>query len=138
MTSAEQVMERIEVAGGVLTVRGGRIRCRLPEEAAHLLDELREHKSEVIACLNKRGIPRMPEGVQLLRWEPKPSPVMLSRVSVSVVEDVPKFIRDTLTELGQLLEQSAEPCKLRDLVDALEQCGCIVEVPGIGSGGGRR
>lgn len=134
MSVAEQVIGRIEVAGGVLTVRGDRIRCRLPEDLAHLLDELKAHKGEVIACLKKRAIPPMPQGVQLLRWEPKPSPVMLTRVSVSLIKDVPEFIRNTLTELGQLLEQSAEPRKLRDLIDALEECGCIVQVPRIGGG----
>ena len=141
MSVAERVIERIEVAGGILTVCGNRIRCRLPEDAAHLLNDLKTHKSEVIACLNKRGIPpttettkapsapKMPPGVTLIEWNPKPPPVGISYCAV--VNDVEGFITDTLTQLGKLLDSKAEPDrarKLRDLVDALEQCGVVVQV----------
>ncbi len=140
MSVAEQVIERIEVAGGVLAVRGDRIRCRLPEDVAHLLDDLKTHKSEVIACLKQRDVPQMPQGVQLVRWEPKPAPVLLSRVTV--VNDVPQFIRTTLDDLDRALhsepETVAEP-EVRELVDRLEQCGVVVKVQGIGSpSGGKR
>ncbi len=54
MSVAENVVERIEGAGGELTVNGQRIRVRLPEDAAHLLDELRAHKQEVLLLLRKR------------------------------------------------------------------------------------
>lgn len=130
MRVAEQVIECIEVAGGVLTVRGDRLRCRLPEEAAHLLDDLKTHKREVIACLKKRSIPPMPQGVQLVRWEPKPAPVLLSRVTV--VNDVPKFIRTTLADLDKALRSEPEATGTRDLVDRLEQCGVVVRIHGIG------
>ncbi len=134
MTSAEQVIERIEVAGGELTVCGDRIRCRLPEDAAHLLDDLKAHKTEVIVYLKRRNMPPMPEGVRLLEWNPKPAPVILT--TASVVTDVDQFICATLDELGMAMK--ARPAtrilrvrharRLRDLADKLEQVGVTVKV----------
>lgn len=137
MTFAEQVIESIEAAGGVLTVSGDRIRCRLPEDLAHLLDDLVAHKNEVIAALRERDIPPMPEGVCLLRWNPKPSPVLLT--TESVVTDVDQFIADTIAQLDKALHSKQGPAthrKVRDLVDRLEQCGVVVKVHGIGSPSG--
>jgi hypothetical protein len=51
MISAHDVIDRIEAAGGVLTLQGDRIRCRLPEDACPLLDELRAGRDEVFALL---------------------------------------------------------------------------------------
>lgn len=77
-------------------------------------------------------VPSMPPGITLIRWEPKPAPVILTRASV--VTDVQSFVAATLQQLGRLLHSKAELCRLRDLIDALEDCGVIVEVPGIGNG----
>ena len=140
MSLAEQVIERIEVAGGVLTVRGDRIRCRLPEDAAHLLDDLKAHKSEVIACLKQRDVPKMPLGVTLIAWNPKRPPVGISYCTV--VNAVEGLVADSLAQLGKLLNCAPRPettRKLRDLVDALERCGVIVQIRRIGSlTGGRQ
>jgi len=130
MTSAETVVERIEVAGGVLALNGQRIRFRLPEDAADLLDELRAHKDEVLLLLRKREeIPVMPPGVRLMRWEPKPAPVLLTHYAV--VTDVLRFISMTLLELKAALAgkrwQSGH-WSVRELVDRLEQCGVLVEI----------
>ncbi len=85
-------------------------------------------------------IPRMPDGVQLVRWEPKPAPVLLSRVTV--VNNVPEFIRITLAELDRALHSEPETLaqgEVRELVDRLEQCGVVVKVQGIVSpSGGER
>jgi hypothetical protein len=82
-----------------------------------------------------KKVPSIPPGVTLIRWEPKPAPVILTRASV--VTDVEQFITATLAQIGTLLKSTkAEPRKLRDLVDALEECGVIVQVPGIGSPSG--
>lgn len=130
MTSAEQVIERIEVAGGVLTVSGDRIRCQLPEDAAHLLDELRAHKGEVIACPKRRAIPPMPDGVELLEWKPRHPPVAITQCAV--VTDVERFVAATLQQLGRLLlRRQPDYRRLRDLVDALEQVGVRVKVRGL-------
>ena len=55
MNVAGSVGERIEGAGGTLAVNDERIRVRLPEDAAHLVEELRAHKVEVLSLLRKRG-----------------------------------------------------------------------------------
>jgi hypothetical protein len=130
MTSAETVVDRIEVAGGILALSGERIRFRLPEDAADLLDGLREHKDEVVLLLKRREkIPVMPPGVRLTRWEPKPAPVVLTQCSI--VTDVPKFISSTLRQLKAALTgkrwQSGH-WSVRELTDRLEQCGVLVRI----------
>jgi hypothetical protein len=142
MTSAEQVIESIEAAGGLLIVSGDRIRCRLPEDAAHLLEGLKAHKSEVMTFLIKRDIPPMPEGVRLVSWEPRPAPVLLT--TESVVTDVDKFIHATLKELDTEIQwepdtpilRATHARRLRDFTDKLEQVGVVIEVHGVGSASG--
>jgi hypothetical protein len=130
MSVAEGVVERIESAGGELGLNGGRIRVRLPEDAFHLLDELRAHKDEVLSLLKTREeIPAMPPGVRLVYWDPKSAPVVLTQWSV--VTDVDRFIRVTLLELKAALagkRWQSSHWSVRDLVDRLEQCGAHVEV----------
>ncbi len=95
MTYAEQLLEQVEGLGGALTLDGERIRVRIPEDEAHLLDKLRAHRAEVVLLLRSREeIPLMPEGVRLVRWEPKSPPVMLTHYAV--VTDVHRFVSDTL------------------------------------------
>ena len=48
MNVASNIVERIEGAGGTLTVNGERIRVRLPEDANHLVEELRAHQVEAL------------------------------------------------------------------------------------------
>jgi hypothetical protein len=129
MTCA-QLIEQVEIAGGVLALNGERIHVRLPEDAAYLLDELRAHKDEVLSLLRRREeIPAMPPGVRLVNWEPKPAPVILTQYSV--VTDLDRFIRMTLLELNAALAgkrwQSGH-WSVRDLVDRLEQCGVRVHL----------
>lgn len=130
MTPAEQVIESVEAAGGSLAVHGERIRCRLPEYAAHLLDELRANRDAVYDALSQREqVPRMPNGVRLVRWGPKDPPVIL--VHLGVVTDVPKFVGSTLRQLDAAIKGKrwlAGHWTVRELVDRLEQCGVVVEV----------
>jgi hypothetical protein len=132
MSPAEQLIERIETAGGVLTVNGDQIRYQLPEDAVHLLNDLRAYKAEILALLSQRvAVPPMPAGVRLVRWDPKPAPVALTRVGVVI--DVPKFVAATLLELRAAL--AGKPClsghhSVRELTERLEQCGLAVEVEG--------
>jgi hypothetical protein len=129
MTCAE-LIEHVEMAGGMLVLNGERIRVHLPEEAAHLLEELRAHKDEVLSLLRGREkLPSMPPGVRLLHWEPKPAPVILA--PYLVVTGVDRFVRMTLIELKAAL--AGKPWQsghwsVRDLVDRLEQVGVRVEV----------
>lgn len=130
MTTAENVIERIEGAGGMLVLNGDRIRCRVPEDVAHLVEDVRVHKDEILVLLKKREeIPNMPTGVRLLRWQPKPAPVILTHYAV--VTNVSRFISTTLLELNAALSGKqwlAGHRTARELVDRLEQCGVLVEI----------
>lgn len=50
---ALEVVERILAAGGALELNGDRIRYRIPEQAAPLVDELRRHKTDVVSLLRQ-------------------------------------------------------------------------------------
>jgi hypothetical protein len=54
MTYGEQLLEQVEGSGGTFTLDGERIRVRIPEDEAHLLDELRAHRDEVVLLLRSR------------------------------------------------------------------------------------
>jgi len=103
MTTAEQLIERIETAGGTLTVCGARIRCRLPIALSYLLDELRTRRDEVLEALRERPeIPRLPAGVHLIEWKLKEAPVPIERFEI--VTDPAKFAGTTLEQLRIALE----------------------------------
>ncbi len=131
MSRALEIVSEIEALGGCLSLDGDdAIRYRMPEDAAHFLNELRAQKSEVVLILRKRKeIPPMPAGARLVHWEPKPAPVVLTQSSV--VTEVDRFIRMTLLELKAALAgkrwQSGH-WSVRDLVDRLEECGVRVEI----------
>jgi len=55
--TAPELIQTIEAAGGVLTLTGDRIRYKLPEEAAPLVEILRKHREEVIRVLRERERP---------------------------------------------------------------------------------
>lgn len=130
MTYAEQLLEQVEGSGGALILDGERMRVRIPEDAAYLLDELRAHRDEVVLLLRSREeIPLMPEGVRLVRWEPKSPPVMLTHYAV--VTNVHRFVSMTLLELKAAIAgkrwQSGN-WSVRELLDKLEQCGVHMEI----------
>lgn len=132
MRSAEQAIERIEAAGGVLRVDGEHIRCNVPEDATDLLTDLRLHKSEVLTLLRERAaVPSMPKGVHLVRWEPKPAPIAITQVEI--VTDVPRFVTMTLLELKAALRGKrwlAGNRSVRELIERLDECGVVVELDG--------
>ena|SRR5258708_7130693 len=129
MTFAESVIERIEVAGGVLALNGERIRYQLPEDVAGLLEELRAHRDEVLLFLRMRErIPLMPPGVRLVSWDLKHPPVAIE--TCAVVTDSALFARSTLEQLRVAL---AEPRRwvgwtVPQLIDRLAQVGVVVTV----------
>lgn len=134
--NAEYVIERIHAAGGTLGLKGDRIVVELDEDAAPLLDELRAVRDEAYLLLQAReAIPQMPDGVRLVRWRPKPAPVMITRWAV--VADVPSFIRHTLSQLEHAIRWErgdkhagwlAGHRSSRELQDYLEQCGVVISV----------
>lgn len=52
--TAPELIQRIEAAGGVLTLNGDRIRYELPEDHASMVEVLRQHRAEVIQVLRDR------------------------------------------------------------------------------------
>jgi Zn ribbon nucleic-acid-binding protein len=51
----EELAYTIAKAGGVLELRGDKVRYRLPEAVAHLAGVLKERKPELISLLQRRG-----------------------------------------------------------------------------------
>jgi hypothetical protein len=52
--TAPELVQTIEAAGGVLTLRGKRIRYELPEDAAPMIEVLRQCRDEVFRILRER------------------------------------------------------------------------------------
>jgi hypothetical protein len=129
------LVSEVETAGVAFQLEGERVHVEYPdderrEELAGRIALLRARRDEVVAYLRARGaIPPMPEGVRLVRWEPKPAPVALTRVEV--VTDVPRFVTMTLLALKAALVGKrwlAGNRSVRELIERLEECGVIVEV----------
>lgn len=152
--TAPELIQTIEAAGGVLTLRGDRIRYELPEDAAPMIEALRQHRDDVFGVLRERQRPEggrthpdpyavalketthseappMPKGVRLLQWAPKRPPVTIE--SWSVVNNVPRFIRTTFGQLQAAMagkDWLAGNRSVRELVERLEQVGVNISVEG--------
>ena len=134
MNVADLVSE-VEAAGVTFRLDGEKVRVRYPddelrEELAGRIALLRDQRAEVAVYLKSRSaIPLMPEGVHLVRWEPKPAPVILTHWAV--VSEVVRFVHMTMLELRAALAGKrwlAGNHSVRELIDRLEQCGVVVEV----------
>jgi hypothetical protein len=55
--TAPELVQTIEAAGGALTLRGDRIRYELPEDAAPMIEVLRQYRDEVFRLLRERERP---------------------------------------------------------------------------------
>jgi hypothetical protein len=128
--NAPELLETVQNLGGLLTLSGERIQYTLPNSAAWLVSELKEHRKELIGLLREeRTRPPMPLGVRLIKWEPKNAPIAIVRIGI--VTNVPKFIDATLLELKARLEGKdflAGNWPLPELVDRLEQVGVAVAI----------
>jgi hypothetical protein len=127
MSSAEQVIRNIEAVGGVLTIHGDRIRCRIPEEACPLLEDLRASREEVLLLLLQRSAaPSMPRGVQLIQWNLKDPPILIE--SSAVVSDPALFALSTLKQLGSAIDNRKRwvGWSVPQLVERLAQVGVTV------------
>jgi hypothetical protein len=127
MSSAGQLIERIEAAGGVLAIHGDRIRCRLPEEATPLLEELRTRRDEVLLLLRERSAaPTMPLGLRLVQWNLKDPPILIE--SSAIVTDSEAFARTTLEQLRLALENPKRwvGWSATQLIERLSQVGVLV------------
>jgi len=154
--TAPELIQRVEAVGGVLSLNGDRLHYELPEDAAPILDVLRQCRDEVVRLLRGRegpqipgknrpdpyvvaleaaaqvGPPPMPPGVTLLQWAPLSPPVAIERWAV--VTDVPRFAETTLSQLRAAISGKnwlAGNRSIRELVDRLEQVGVKVSVKGM-------
>jgi hypothetical protein len=125
MNSAPELIQAVESVGGRFMVDGDRLGIVPSSAATPIIEELRQHKAELIAELARR--PAMPSGVRLVLWNPKDAPVRLSQCST--ITDVDLFIRTTLRQVEAQLSGKdwlAGGWGLSGLLARLEACGCIV------------
>ena len=125
MNAALELIRAVEANGGRFRVDGEFLVIRPGEAAAPVMEELRQHKAELLAELARR--PAMPAGVRLVSLSPKAAPVRLSEYST--VTDVDLFIRSTLQQLDARLSGKdwlAGGWGLSGLLARLEACGCVV------------
>jgi hypothetical protein len=127
MSAALDLIRTVEANGGQLRVEDGWLVIAPGEAAASVIEELRQHKGELMAELARR--PAMPAGVRLVSWSPKDAPVRLSECET--VTDTEKFIRSTLRQLQARLsgkDSLAGGWGLSGLLTRLEVCGCLVKL----------
>jgi hypothetical protein len=129
------IVSEIESAGAAFLLEDDKVRVWYPDEerrkkVAELIALLRVQRLEVAAYLKARNeIPSMPQGVRLVRYEPKPAPVRLD--VCSVVFDVSKFIESELRALDSRLN---DPWTIHggftvpQMLDRLAQAGLEVEL----------
>jgi len=128
VSSTQAILDEMTQRGVTVRVDGEILRLK-PREVLDddLLARIREHKPEIIRAL--AAIPPLPQGVRLVRWEPKPAPVILTRYEV--VTEVSRFVEMTLLELKAALagkHRLAGQRSVRELMDRLEQCGVFVQI----------
>lgn len=129
--NAPELIELVERAGGLLTINGDKLKCRIPEDQADtLLPELRRLRDEVLAVIRQReAMPALPAGVTIIEWNPKQAPIELHRWSV--VTDVPAFITGRLQFLEAAMKGNAWLAgnrSVRDILEELEQVGVKLAV----------
>jgi hypothetical protein len=125
MNSVLELIQVVESAGGRFMIDDGRLGICPATAAKPMMEELRQHKTELLAELARR--PAMPAGVQLISWSPKDAPVKLS--PCSTVTNVDLFVRSTLRQLEAQLSGKhwiAGGWGLSGLLARLEACGCVV------------
>lgn len=130
MSSMQELVERIEDAGGVLRLRGRKIVYDLPEQVTPLLDQLRANKDAVVEVLRQReALPAVPPGVRLVSWNLKEPPMAIEYSAV--VTDTAKFARATLKELADRISNPRRKYgwTVPQLIDRLRQVGVTVAVP---------
>lgn len=131
------VVSEVEAAGVAFRLAGEKVCVWYPDDerrqnVAGRIALLRGRRAEVAAYIKARTkIPEMPKGIRLVRWEPRPAPIAVTRVEI--VTDVPSFVRMTLLEMQNALINErwlAGNRSVRELIDRLEECGVAIEIDG--------
>lgn len=130
-----ELINQIEASGGVLTLNGESINYKIPVDIKPLIAKLSETKTEAVRILRERqrderalACPTLPQGVRLIRYEPKVAPVTIG--VCSTVIDAALFIRTTLEQLRIALEEPKRRIgwSVFQLIERLGQMGVIVMV----------
>jgi len=126
-----ELIAQIEAEGGELTLQGESICYKIPVQLKPLIVQLREHKADALRILHERATSAvvgqtLPQGVRLVRCEPKVPPVAID--TCSVVTDPILFIHTTIDQLRIALEQPKRCVgwTVPQLIDRLEQVGVLV------------
>jgi hypothetical protein len=125
MSLAVELIQTVEQAGGRFLLDGDRLGIVPATAAAPVMEELRQHKPEIIDLLSQR--PAMPAGVRLVLWSPKAAPIQLEWGQT--VTDTERFIEISLAQLAAALEGrnwQAGNWGLSGLLERLALCGCVV------------
>jgi hypothetical protein len=125
MTSAIDLIEEIEDAGGQFLIDGAKLGIRSVRIGPLLSEKLARQKTEIIAILSRRLL--VPQGVRLVRWDPKQCPVQLSQFETVV--NVEEFVRTTLRQVNARLHAknwAAGNWTLSALISRLAEVGCSV------------
>jgi hypothetical protein len=127
---AAEIIAAVESVGGALALNRSRIHYDLPEQAEPLLDQIRAYRHEIYQLLTERPqVTNARARVRILVWDLLPAPVVIT--NFSVVNDVDRFARSTLRQLGNALagrDWRAGNWSIRDLVERLEQVGVKVAI----------
>ncbi len=130
MTIAEQLALEVELAGGILELKGdGRISYEIPRGAEHLLSLLREHKQEVIALLQQQqsweakhgsDAERMARYANLCRWGAagESSTTMTDGTGETVFPHCPKCSAYCLHREGSAGPYECLRCGLTEILEA--------------------
>jgi len=130
VNSAQTILDEMARRGVTVRVDGETLRLG-PRGALDddLLTRIKQHKPEIILALAPRACPSLPQGVRLVRWEPKSPPVAID--VCSVVVDVPKFVQGELRALDSRLN-NPRPIDggftVPQMLDQLRQVGLEVEL----------
>jgi hypothetical protein len=125
MSAALELIRAVEANGGRFRVDGEYLVIAPGEAASPVMEELRQHKAELLAELAQR--PAMPAGVRLLSWNPVSAPVQINRFTT--VTNVDLFIGSTLRQLEAALDGRSWRSGnwgLSGLLERLAAVGCVV------------
>ena len=125
MNAALELVRAVEANGGRLRVEDGWLVIAPGNAAGPVIEELRQHKAEIIDLLAQR--PAMPAGCRLVSYAPKEPPIKLT--AWETITDTQTFVRATLTQIDERLHGRgwlANCWTLSTLLDRLAAVGCIV------------
>jgi hypothetical protein len=132
--SVIEILAEVEAAGVSLRLDGQGVRiwfpeARLRDELASQIAFLRRHRSEVTESLQARaGIPSLPPGVRMVKWNLKEPPIAIE--TCAVVTEPGLFARTTIEQLRIVLTNPKHwvGWSVFQLIERLGQVGVTVDL----------